>query len=139
MKKLCLLLASGVVVLAFNAPSAHAVLTFKKAFEAKSKVKTAKTDSQKSLAAAVKKAKCNVCHKGKKKKDHNAYGLALKKFLDKDNFKPKRRKAEPEKVKKEIWDALKKVESMKGDEGPTFGELIKAGNLPAGDLAADKK
>lgn len=35
------------------------------------------------LAAAVEEAKCNVCHMGKSKKDHNAYGNALAERLDK--------------------------------------------------------
>ena len=32
------------------------------------------------LAAKVKKVKCNICHKGKKKKNRNAYGDALAKL-----------------------------------------------------------
>ena len=75
------------------------------------------------LAAKVKKVKCNICHKGKKKKDRNAYGDALAKLLDR-----KKDKKNVEKIRK----ALKTVESQSATPGgPTFGELLKAGKLPA--------
>ncbi len=75
------------------------------------------------LAAKVKKVKCNICHKGKKKKDRNAYGEALAKLLDR-----KKDKKNVEKIRK----ALKTVESQSAKPGgPTFGELLKAGKLPA--------
>ncbi len=75
------------------------------------------------LAAKVKKVKCNICHKGKKKKNRNAYGDALAKLLDR-----KKDKKNVEKIRK----ALKTVESQSAKPGgPTFGELLKAGKLPA--------
>ncbi len=75
------------------------------------------------LAAKVKKVKCNICHKGKKKKNRNAYGEALAKLLDR-----KKDKKNVEKIRK----ALKTVESQSAKPGgPTFGELLKAGKLPA--------
>ena len=75
------------------------------------------------LAAKVKKVKCNICHKGKKKKNRNAYGEALAKLLDR-----KKDKKNVEKIRK----ALKTVESLSAKPGgPTFGELLKAGKLPA--------
>ncbi len=75
------------------------------------------------LEAQVKKVKCNICHKGKKKKNRNAYGQALAKLLDR-----KKDKKNVEKIRK----ALKQVESQSATPGgPTFGELLRAGKLPA--------
>ena len=82
------------------------------------------------LADLVKTAKCNVCHDPKKdengkasKKNRNAYGMALSKLIKKADMKdiPK------------IQKALTTVESQKAKGAEqTFGELIKAGKLPAG-------
>lgn len=82
------------------------------------------------FTSAFTEAKCNVCHYGTKKTNHNDYGKALQQFLKKDNYKFTRLKAEPEAVKKEITDAFKKVEEMKSISGKSFGELLKAGELP---------
>jgi predicted Ser/Thr protein kinase len=82
------------------------------------------------LSAEVEKAKCNVCHVGKSKKDHNAYGKALAERLDK-----KEDKENKEKIRK----ALEEVEALSSDPGkpdaPTFGQLIAAGKLPGGPIA----
>ena len=52
---------------------------------------------------------CNICHFGKnEKKNRNDYGRALAEFLDRDDFKGDRLKAEPEKVKKELDEAFKR-------------------------------
>lgn len=79
------------------------------------------------LAAEVEAAKCNVCHKGKSKKDRNAYGEALAKLLDK--------KADKENVEK-IREALAAVGKESSDpsnpSAPTFGALIEEGKLPGG-------
>ena len=76
------------------------------------------------LAAAVEQAKCNVCHKGKSKKDRNAYGEALAERLDK-----KADKDDKEKIRK----ALEEVAALpSGEAGKTFGDLIQAGQLPGG-------
>jgi mono/diheme cytochrome c family protein len=75
------------------------------------------------LAEAVGTAKCNVCHKGSSKKERNAYGEALDALLDK--------KADAKNVEK-IKEALEKVAAMPSKAGgPTFGELIEKGELPA--------
>ena len=84
---------------------------------------------EKSLAEAIDKAKCNVCHVGKQRKDRNSYGQELSKLLNKNDLKdvPK------------IQDALKKVEAMPSDpanpQSPTFGDRMKEGKLPTGDPA----
>jgi hypothetical protein len=79
------------------------------------------------LAAEVETAKCNVCHKGKSKKDRNAYGEALAKLLD---------KKEDKKNVKKIRQALETVAAESSDPAdaaaPTFGDLIAAGKLPGG-------
>ncbi|MEX0676860.1 MAG: hypothetical protein WD063_07275 [Pirellulales bacterium] len=97
-------------------------------------------EKDKEFAALVTgKVKCDVCHvTGKPKKMRNPYGTQLSMLLDKDNFKPARLKAEPEKVKAEIVAAFEAVAAMKsGDEkSPTFGELIAQHKLPGGDAPA---
>jgi len=79
------------------------------------------------LAAAVEEAKCNVCHKGKSKKDRNAYGDALAERLDK--------KEDAKNVDK-IRKALEEVAALPSDpakaDSPTFGQLIADGKLPGG-------
>jgi len=79
------------------------------------------------LAAAVEEAKCNVCHMGKSKKDHNAYGNALAERLDK--------KEDAKNVEK-IRKALEEVAALPSDpakaDAPTFGQLIADGKLPGG-------
>jgi hypothetical protein len=71
--------------------------------------------------AEAKKAKCNTCHFGKKKKNMNDYGVAIKKALGKKKVKDV----------DVIKAALKKVEPEKSKiDGKTFGELLKDGKLP---------
>ena len=70
------------------------------------------------------------CHFGKSKKNRNDYGKALSKLLKKDDYKTARVKAEAEAVDKELEEAFKKVEAMKSPGGQTYGERIKAGELP---------
>jgi hypothetical protein len=75
------------------------------------------------LASAVDGAKCNVCHMGSSKKERNAYGEALSERLDK-----KADAKNPEKIRM----ALEEVAKLPSPSGPTFGELIGEGKLPAG-------
>jgi hypothetical protein len=130
MKNFCLLVLFGLLTgtLLARIESAHAVAPFKKEFEEKYVKKDPSTPEEKALAAAVMKAKCNVCHVGTKKKDHNAYGNALDTLLDK--------KADMKDTAK-IQAALDKVAEMKSNpndsNSPTFGELIKQGKLPGGE------
>jgi len=73
------------------------------------------------LNEKVGEAKCNVCHFGSKKTDRNDYGVALSEALGAKNVKDAAK----------ITEALKAVESKPSStEGKTFGELIKAGELP---------
>lgn len=136
MKNFCLLAVFGLVAGALLAQidSAHAIDPFKKAFDAKYVKASPSTPEEKALAEAVKQAKCNVCHVGVKKKDKNAYGIALDELLD--------RKTDAKDMDK-INDALEKVAAMKSDPkndaSPTFGELISQGKLPSEDTAQAAK
>ena len=77
------------------------------------------------LKAQVKKVKCAVCHpkeNNKKKKLRNNYGKALKKALGSTKVKDK----------KKIAAAMEKIEKQDSAvKGMSFGDLIKAGKLPA--------
>jgi predicted Ser/Thr protein kinase len=81
------------------------------------------------LAAEVETAKCNVCHKGKSKKDRNAYGEALAKLLDK-----KEDKANVEKIREALATVAKESSDPAKPDAPTFGALIEAGSLPGGPV-----
>ena len=94
--------------------------------------KTSANDDFKKLVAD---AKCNVCHiQGEKKTKHNPYGEAVEELLKKKNYPTERFKKEPEKCKEEIEAAFKTVEAVKSKDGKTYGEMIKAGQLPGGDI-----
>ena len=82
-----------------------------------------------------KKAKCNICHQGRKDKhNRNAYGVQLAELVD---MKKDGKNAE------KLKEALVKVAAMhsvaKDDKSPTYGELIADGKLPGGDLEAALK
>ncbi len=109
---------------------------FKKAFD-KAYVKS--TDDA-DFKARFKKASCNTCHvKGKKKDWLNGYGLELAKRIP-DSAKERlekakstgadAKKAESEKLLKELRKALKQAESAKSASGETFGRLFKEHKLP---------
>jgi len=137
MKKLCLSLLCGAIVLGVNARPALADKAFGKEFTARYVAEDPTTDAEKDWAKTVKKAKCYICHvKGKSKKYCNTYGDALAEFLDHDDFKKERIKAQPDQVKEEIQAALEKAEAAKEKCGSTFGELLKAHKLPSKDMGA---
>ncbi len=82
-------------------------------------------------------AKCNVCHiAGKGKKEKNAYGIAVGKFVTKAEITKIKEDAgdnadaAAEATKKYILEGLAKTEAEKAADGKTFGEAIKAGKLP---------
>jgi hypothetical protein len=129
MKKAVLMLLFGGMAFAMALPSAHAIPPFSKEFVAMYVKEKPESTEEKALAAEVEKAKCNVCHVGKDKKTRNEYGKALDVLLDK--------KTDAKEVEK-IKASLKKVESERSDpkdpKSPTFGELIKAGKLPGGEV-----
>lgn len=125
MKKVIALLLSGSLVcgVMFASPQqAEAVPQFMKQFQV---IYIAEDNSDPAVlefAKAVETAKCNICHKGKSKKDRNPYGEELSKLLDKKDDA----KNDPK-----IQEALKSVEDKKADGAElTYGELIKQGALP---------
>jgi hypothetical protein len=101
--------------------SANGQILFRDVF-LKTYVGDGKTPEQQELSKAVTTAKCNVCHdaESKSKKDHNPYGMSLKKLGLKKT----------EKNKEKIAEFLKKAEGEKNGSGTSYGELIKAGKLP---------
>ena len=119
LKKLGLLLTVGACVVSVLAISANTA-------SARPKYKTEFTKMYPELVEKHGKAKvgCAVCHPSdpvKKKKARNNYGVALTKGLTKPN------ESDSEKIKA----ALKKAAEAKShEEGKTFGDLIKAGELP---------
>jgi hypothetical protein len=126
MKKFSLLLACLVLVLL--AAPAWAIPPFSDAFK-KAYVKPGEP-----LEAKVMEVKCNVCHVGKEKKDKNEYGKAVGKFLKKADFTGDAKKYDDVKgdaAQKALADGLKSAEAEKSSSGKTYGELIKAGELPA--------
>ena len=90
--------------------------------------------NHKNLTKQAKKTKCNVCHYGKKKKNHNDYGKALKKEFAKNK---KKKNVKDVKIIKAV---MKKVAKKKSSvKGKTFGDLIKAGKLPGTAPKKDAK
>jgi hypothetical protein len=81
------------------------------------------------LAAEVETAKCNVCHKGKSKKDHNAYGDALAKLLDK-----KADKENKDKIREALAAVAKESSDPENASAVTFGALLEEGKLPGGPV-----
>ena len=103
---------------------AFAIKQFQDEFKAVYVKPDSSDPAEKALAMAVDAAKCNVCHKGKEKKDRNAYGEALAALLD---------KKEDAKNMEKIRKALETVAAQpSAPGGPTFGDLIKQGKLPGG-------
>lgn len=95
-------------------------------------VKDSKNEGFKKLAGD---AKCNVCHiQGANKKERNPYGTEAAKLLKKKDFPKDRFTKDAEGCKKEIEAAFKKIEEMKAKDGKTYGEKMKAGELPGGNV-----
>lgn len=120
--------AMALVLVLGPAGPAFAIKQFKDQFDAIYVKPQPASPAEKSLAEAVAKAKCNVCHQGTSKKNRNLYGQALDELLDrtadKDNV---------EKIRKSIADVAAKKSNPKDPNSPTFGDLIAAGKLPGGD------
>ncbi|HEX5106102.1 MAG TPA: hypothetical protein VFV87_19920 [Pirellulaceae bacterium] len=124
MKKVCVTVVLGVVALAFSMQSAEALPPFNKEWVAK----YVEGNSNAKFVEAAGTAKCNVCHMGTSKKDHNEYGKAVKKYLTKAKYNEI--KEDTEAAKKYIVEGLGKAEGEKSASGKTYGEIIKAGGIP---------
>jgi hypothetical protein len=127
-------------VVGVGASTAQAIPPFFKEFQGKYVKPDSDDEKDKAFTVLVTQtAKCNVCHvAGKDKKARNVYGMQLSMLLKKENFKAERLKDEADKCTAEIVAALDAVAAIKSGDGssPTFGELIVAGKLPAGDAPA---
>ncbi len=111
---LCMFLGLA-MVLTLTSGNVEATPNVKKAFDAT----YVKTSTSADFKAAAAKAKCNVCHYGKSKKNRNDFGKAISKFTNKK-----------EKDAAKLAAALKKAVLEKNADKATFESLIKAGKLP---------
>ena len=127
MKKVCMMFALGCVVAALCASQAFALPPFNKEWTAK----YVDGNGNAAFVAAVGTAKCNVCHVGKSKKDKNEYGKAVGKYLTKKGYEEV--KADAAAAKKYVNEGLDKAEAEKSAGGKTYGEMLKAGELPGGE------
>lgn len=126
MQKLILSLLVATLTLACQRP-ASAILNFQKAFLAEY---IEKHENEEYAEYVKRKARCNVCHQGKKsKKNRNPYGEQLSKLLD---FK--KDKVEKEKTIKALQTVGKMHSDPKDKKSPTFAQLIAEGKLPGGKL-----
>lgn len=120
-------------ILILAARTANADKAFRDEFIAKYVKPDSSDTKDKAFAEACDKAKCAICHEGRSKKDRNAYGKELAKLLKRDTDKENKPK---------IQAALDKVAQLKlnpdDSKSPTFGELIQAGKLPAGEPKTSK-
>jgi hypothetical protein len=131
MKKILFSLAAIMIFGSYVSTPAFAIKQFGDAW----KEYYEKSSTNEGFKKLVADAKCNVCHiDGEKKTKHNPYGEEVEGLLKKKDFPADRFKSEPEKCKEEIEAAFKKVEAAKAKDGKTFGEKIKAGELPGGDI-----
>ena len=126
MKKVCVTFVLGCVVAALCVSQASALPPFNKEWTAK----YVDGNGNAAFVEAVGTAKCNVCHVGKNKKDKNEYGKAVGKYLTKKQYEAV--KADAEAAKKYVLEGLEKSEAEKAASGKTYGEMIKAGELPGG-------
>ena len=120
---LALVVAAALLV---TARSAKAIPNFQKAFF---KLYLEEHEDEEFVAFMKRKAKCFICHQGKKDKhNHNAYGDHLVELLD-----HKKDKKDFEK----ITNALKEVEELPFDpedeESQTYAERIAESKLPGAD------
>lgn len=120
---------------AIAAPRALAIPQFQAEFVKK----YVNEHEDKEFPALAKKAKCNICHQGKKsKKNFNQYGAELHKLLDRKKDKENKEKINKalETVGKMHSDPTERGKEAEGKDkkSPTFAALIAAGKLPGGPL-----
>jgi cytochrome c2 len=131
-RSFCLIVVTTAIMVGVTCRPAAAVVQFymeyKKAY--------LDTHPDKEYAAAVNKAadRCFICHQGKNRKNHNAFGIHLVELLD--------RKTDL-RDKEKINAAIKKVVEMhvdpKDDKSETYLDRIKASKWPGGELSDLKK
>ncbi|MEI8375213.1 MAG: hypothetical protein WCJ35_20525 [Planctomycetota bacterium] len=130
---LAILVFCAVVAGVFSTRPAGAVKPFLEQFKALYVKPKATDHTMQIFNAAVEKAGCNLCHLAKPRKGYNAYGTQFKGLLT------KRDGQEPKKVRA----ALGKVSRMKSKpddpNSPTFGQRLKEGKLPVGEIHVRSK
>ncbi|MEX0611286.1 MAG: hypothetical protein WD738_19655 [Pirellulales bacterium] len=132
MRFVCMPIFAAMLIGLLLARPAVAVVQFYNVFKAEYIAK----HPDKQYAAALTKAsdKCFICHQGKNRKHHNAFGKHLVELLD--------RKKDMKDVPK-ITAAIKKVVEMhvdaKDEKSETYADRIKAGKWPGGELEELKK
>lgn len=116
---------ASVLLVGMLSTTSSAIIQFQREFLATYVEK----NENKEFVKAAKEARCHVCHVGKKRTNRNVYGEQLAELLDKTKDKAN---------KKKIHEALAKVAEMhsdpKDEKSPTFGDLIKQGKLPGGEV-----
>ncbi len=83
--------------------------------------------------AAVEKAGCNLCHLAKPKKGYNAYGTQFKNLLT------KRDGQDPKKVRAAMGKVARMKSNPAASDSSTFGERLKEGKLPVGEIHVRSK
>lgn len=126
MKKVCICIVLALFAMVLTVESASALPPFNKEWTGK----YVEGNGNAKFIEAVGTAKCNVCHMGTSKKDHNEYGVAVKKFMTKAKYNEI--KDDEAAAKKYILEGLDKAAAEKNAAGKAYGELIKAGALPGG-------
>jgi hypothetical protein len=127
MKKVCVSLVLALFAVAFSVQSASALPPFNKEWTAK----YVEGNGNSQFVEAVGTAKCNVCHMGTSKKNRNEYGMAVGKFLTKAKYNEI--KDDEEAARKYILEGFQKAEAEKNGGNKTFGDMLKAGELPASE------
>jgi len=127
MKKVCVCTLVILALIGLRMPSASALPPINLAWKAK----YVEGNSNAAFVEAAKTANCKVCH-GEDKKVRNDYGKAVGKFLTKAKITDMKKAGDEEGTKKYILEGLQKAESEKSSSGKTYGDLIKAGQLPGG-------
>ncbi len=134
MKRVCLLIAIAIVLASIGVRPAAALPPINVQWHEKySSLK----DEVVKIHGVESTDRCNVCHvKGKGKKEKNAYGMAVGKFITKAEIMKIKENAgdnadkAAEDTKKYILEGLSKCEAEKAADGKNYGEAIKAGKLP---------
>src|SRR5689334_11433682 len=76
--------------------------------------------------------KCNICHSGMGKKIRNEFGAAVNKEMTKDKYFELM--GNPEALSAALKAAVSKAEDELNSKGESFGDLLRAGMLPGGEL-----
>jgi hypothetical protein len=132
MRFACLFLAASALFIFGVAQPAAGVPQFADAFVAK----YVKDHPNKEFSETVMKGtnKCFVCHHGKNRKNRNVFGKELDVLLDR-----KTDAKDQEKILASFAKVLEMHVDPKNDKSETYGDRVKAGKLPGGELEDLKK